>query len=292
MTIKFTSEELKNIIKQPKDSCPHLNYALQKIESENTSSDVKENVDKELYQAGRIIYDIIEWQTQWKELFLKNKSYNLEDPFVEAYIQTAEQIEKKEKIDLSTNINSINERFEEYQNEILNKDMSNDLLMFNDEEKTENILYIDMQKKELTRKIEDIREFAIEQRNIGENYKNAYKQISLINDFNDIIQPNEIIMEEQKNSDVFILGVLNHQKTTEELIKNDLMNDVEGVLFDKMSSKKKLEFIKTKIKDNEFDYKNIAYYDKLDDFQKGNKYKVYSFDKQKLKSNKKIKLNK
>ncbi len=292
MNIKFTSEELKNIIKQPKDSCPHLNYALQKIESESTSHDAKKNVDIELAQAGSVIFDIIEWQSQWKELFETHKEHHLDDPFVEAYIQTAEEIEREKDIDITNSLTDINERFEDYQNEIFNKKMSNDLVSFNDEEKEENVLYIDMQKKELTQKIENIRKFAINQRSVGENYKNAYKQISLINDFDDILQPCEIIIEEQKNNDSLVLGILNHERTTEALIKNDLMSDIEGVLFNKMSSNKKINFIKTKIKENELEYKTIAYYDELDDFQKGNKYKTETINKNKLTKNKKSKLNK
>lgn len=275
MNIKFTSEELKNIIKQPKDSCPHLNYALQKIESENTTEDAKKNVEIELNEAGVTIFDIIEWQQQWKNLFENNKHLDDNDVFVEAYVHTAESLKDTyPKFDLKTNISELISGFEDYQDEIFNKKMCNDLVEFSKEEKEENDLFIDMKKKSLSNKIEEIRSYAINQREIGRNYKEAYKQISLNNELNDIIQPQEIIMEEQNPSDVFILGVLNHEKTTDKLIHDELITDVEGVLFSKMNSKNKIDFIKTKLKEKGQKQEKIAYYENLEDFQNKNKYKT------------------
>lgn len=291
MNVTFTSEELKNIVKQPKDSCPYLNYVLHSIESKNLVQDEKNKVESNLDSAKKIIKNIIVWQKDWEKILEKQKIEEHDDPFVEAYIQAANETKKRKTIDLDNSITTLNEGFEDFQNELRNCNMSNELVFFNKDEKEENTLYIEMKKNTLIDTIEDIRRFAINQRGIGQHYKDAYKQISISNDFNDIIQPQEVILEEQDEKDVFVIGILNHEKTTDALIKNDIFDEIEGLLFEKMNTPKKIEFLQYKLKNNDsYDQNKIAFYETMSDFQNKNKYKVVDIDSNvKLKSKKQFK---
>ena len=75
MKLKFTSEELKGIKKQPIDTCPFLNNILMSISSfkkgmPNPINDIFENLELSTQNMSAIK----EWQSEWVSNFNKIKS--------------------------------------------------------------------------------------------------------------------------------------------------------------------------------------------------------------------------
>ena len=259
MKINFTSEELLGIMKQPKDSCPFFNNIIKIINQTLNNKDYKniKNINDEIYKnldnAFYIIEDIKEWSNQWEKKYLDNKNLSEGNVFVEAYIKTGyNSFNKQEKL----NINKEHLTFKENIKDFLKK-------AEHKENKT-----IEQDKKIIFDKIEEFRNNASLNRDFGSNLKKAYKEISIENDFNDIIQPYEIIKEEQSiKENCFILGILDHKKTFEYLLNNEYINEIEEVLISKMENKKKEDFIINKIKKENKEIHTIFYFKNIKAFQ-------------------------
>lgn len=259
MKIKFTSEELLGIMKQPKDSCPFFNNIIQIINQTLNNENYKniKNVNNEIYKnldnAFDTIKSIKEWSKQWEKKYLDNKILSENNIFIEAYIKTGyDSFNKQEKLKIEKENLIFKQKIKEFFLNIENK-----------ESKT-----IDQDKKMIFDKIEEFRDNAILNREFGSNLKKAYKEISIENDFNDIIQPYEIIKEEQNiKNNFFILGILDHKKTFEYLLNNEYINEIEEVLISKMEDKKKEDFILNKIKKQNTEIDTIFYFKNIEDFQ-------------------------
>lgn len=289
MKVTFTSEELKRVIKQPEDSCPFFNNSLELInkkikDNENNKSEAfLKNIKHSMNEAFLVIDDISKWATSWEKLYEDNKSLSANDSFVKAYVQEAHKNKKNvSNFNLNEKFEIFKEKIDFFIDDIDSDNIKNELNQISKEENETNRIMIDINRKILFEGIEDFRDFAKNQRGIGEFFKKAYKEISLINDFNDIIQPYELIEEEQKKENSFILGVLDHEKTFEQLEKLNIINEYDEIILTKMSFEKKKNFIIKKIKESNPEVSNIFYFDNIDSFIDN---KGYSKEKVKIKNN-------
>ena len=124
-------------------------------------------------------------------------------------------------------------------------------------------------------------------RTFGNDIKKAYKEISYQKELDDVIQPVEIIEEDQKKKpSLFNLGVLDHEKTFEYLERENIISDLEHVLLTKMTFDKKEKFVIKKIKENNPDIKEVVYFKNIEDFRNKNGYTVNkeNTNKRKLKN--------
>ncbi len=259
MKIKFTSEELLGIMKQPKDSCPFFNNIIQIINQTLNNENYKniKNVNNEIYKnldnAFDTIENIKEWSKQWEKKYLDNKILSKDNVFIEAYVKTGYySFNKQEKLKIEKENLIFKQKIKDFFLNIENKESK----------------IIEQDKKIIFDKIEEFRNNASLNREFGSNLKKAYKEISIENDFNDIIQPYEIIKEEQDiKNNFFILGILDHKKTFEYLLNNEYINGIEEVLISKMEDKKKEDFILNKIKKQNTEIDTIFYFKNIKDFQ-------------------------
>ena len=143
------------------------------------------------------------------------------------------------------------------------------MIEFNEDEIKDNHISLEIRKEILLNKIEKFRKYAILNRTFGSDIKKAYKEISYQKELDDVIQPVEIIEEEQKKKpSLFNLGVLEH------------------VLLTKMTFDKKEKFVIKKIKENNPDIKEVVYFKNIEDFRDKNGYTVNkeNTNKRKLKN--------
>lgn len=286
MKIKFTTEELKGFVAQPEDSCPHFNDIIQNIQRmiNNVDVNLEDNIIESLNKGFKIIERIDGWSNGWKDSF---DEISIDDVVTEAYVSAAnEELQKNEKI----NIDEIKEKFldvltNDFTGQISDLSFNNPDIELTEAELNIDRLFINMKKVELNEYIEEMRTFASTKRAYTNYMKDAYKNHSLINDKNDIIQPSEIISEQIKpNDNIYNLGVLFSEQSINKLIKDDVISEIDSFLIEKMNNKDKKDLILESLDKNGF--KKVSYYKDLRDFQEGKGYKT---EKTEAKSKIKIK---
>lgn len=292
--VRFTSEEMKGIMKQPQDSCPFFNNVIQIISKRVEDFDYKnitkinEEIYDNIYKAFDVIEDIKKWSIQWENLYNDNKNDLEEDVFIITFKDSAYNALKKQKnFDKEKEINNFKNNVGIFTSEVRNLNIKNNLIEFNEKEIEDNHISLEARKEILLNEIEKFRKYAMLNRTFGNDIKKAYKEISYQNELNDVIQPVEIIEEEQKKKpSLFILGVLDHEKTFEYLEKENIISDLEHVLLTKMTFDKKEKFIVKKIKENNPDIKEVVYFKNIEDFRNKNGYIVNkeNTNKRKLKN--------
>lgn len=277
---KFTSEELKGIMKQPKDSCPYLNKVIEFVSISADSGNILERSTSELNKAVSVIEQISKWSSEWNHIYSEKEGI-IEDPFVEAYLERCEYHSNQNKpFDLERSINSLKDHLGNYDDGIYEREHKPKGL--NEKEHDDYLTY---KKQVILENIEQIRDYAINERAIGQNYKEAYKNISIELELNDIIQPNEIIREEQGHKpNTLNLGILIHDKTTQSFFNQGLLDDFEVSSLSMMDNKQKETILLSKVKNHHPEIENIAFYKDMNDFQKGKGYTVINTAKQSLKN--------
>lgn len=292
--VRFTSEEMKGIMKQPQDSCPFFNNVIQIISKRVEDFDYKnitkinEEIYDNIYKAFDIIEDIKKWSIQWENLYNDNKKDLEEDVFITAFKDSAyNALDKQKDFDKEKEINNFKNNVGIFTSEVRNLNIKNNLIEFNEEEIEDNHISLEARKEILLNEIERFRKYAMLNRTFGNDIKKAYKEISYQNELDDVIQPVEIIEEEQKKKpSLFNLGVLDHEKTFEYLERENIISDLEHVLLTKMTFDKKEKFIIKKIKENNPDIKEVVYFKNIEDFRNKNGYTVNkeNTNKRKLKN--------
>jgi hypothetical protein len=292
--VRFTSEEMKGIMKQPQDSCPFFNNVTQIISKRIEDFDYKnitkinEEIYDNIYKAFDIIEDIKKWSIQWENLYNDNKKDLEEDVFITAFKDSAyNALDKQKDFDKEKEINNFKNNVGIFTSEIRNLNVKNNLIEFNEEEIEDNYISLEARKEILLNEIERFRKYAMLNRTFGNDIKKAYKEISYQNELDDVIQPVEIIEEEQKKKpSLFNLGVLDHEKTFEYLERENIISDLEHVLLTKMTFDKKEKFVIEKIKENNPDIKEVVYFKNIEDFRNKNGYTVNkeNTNKRKLKN--------
>lgn len=283
MKVRFTSEELVGVSNQPKETCPIFNQMIYDFQNSiNTGNFNIINLKNMLNENMNSVSNILEWANEWKAEYKKTSSRVRGDHFTEAYILTAEDyIKKNSNFNLDKEKDSFFSKLDEFEDLFNSK--KNDFVL-NDTQKNGFSLLINLKKQKILESIEQFRYVAINNRNYGQYYKDAFKHNLLLED-KEIIQPFDLINEEQKNSKSFVLGVLEHEKTNKALLENEILNSVELVLFKKMDSNNKIDFLKNKLMNN---YESISYYTNLEDFKLNKKYNTINLmkkEKIKLKKN-------
>lgn len=286
LNTKFTSEELKGFIKQPEDSCPHLNEIL--LKCQNADENFEKDTINFLDNATEVIDRIKVWQNHWQNEYLKNKSYSEDDDFIQAYTKTANYYKKDlMKINFTRILEETKKLIRQYQDEINIK--NNKEFLINNNEKAD--VYMSDKKKLILENVEEIRSFASLNRKVGQFYKDSYKHISYEHDFNDLIQPIEIIREEQGNDDTkFNLGIINHKKTFENLIKNNYFEDHEIASFRLFNNDKIENLIVKRIKEKHPEIKDVIYYNNIEDYRNKKGYNIYTIIRPEMKNNLKNKI--
>jgi hypothetical protein len=292
--VRFTSEEMKGIMKQPQDSCPFFNNVIQIISKRIEDFDYKnitkinEEIYDNIYKAFDIIEDIKKWSIQWENLYNDNKKDLEEDVFITAFKDSAyNALDKQKDFDKEKEINNFKNNVGIFTSEIRNLNVKNNLIEFNEEEIEDNHISLEARKEILLNEIERFRKYAMLNRTFGNDIKKAYKEISYQNELDDVIQPVEIIEEEQKKKpSLFNLGVLDHEKTFEYLERENIISDLEHVLLTKMTFDKKEKFVIKKIKENNPNITEVVYFKNIEDFRNKNGYTVNkeNTNKRKLKN--------
>jgi hypothetical protein len=292
--VRFTSEEMKGIMKQPQDSCPFFNNVTQIISKRIEDFDYKnitkinEEIYDNIYKAFDIIEDIKKWSIQWENLYNDNKKDLEEDVFITAFKDSAyNALDKQKDFDKEKEINNFKNNVGIFTSEIRNLNVKNNLIEFNEEEIEDNYISLEARKEILLNEIERFRKYAMLNRTFGNDIKKAYKEISYQNELDDVIQPVEIIEEEQKKKpSLFNLGVLDHEKTFEYLERENIISDLEHVLLTKMTFDKKEKFVIKKIKENNPNITEVVYFKNIEDFRNKNGYTVNkeNTNKRKLKN--------
>lgn len=292
--VRFTSEEMKGIMKQPQDSCPFFNNVIQIISKRIEDFDYKnitkinEEIYDNIYKAFDIIEDIKKWSIQWENLYNDNKKDLEEDVFITAFKDSAyNALDRQKDFDKEKEINNFKNNVGIFTSEVRNLNIKNNLIEFNEKEIEDNHISLETRKEILLNEIERFRKYAMLNRTFGNDIKKAYKEISYQNELDDVIQPVEIIEEEQKKKpSLFNLGVLDHEKTFEYLERENIISDLEHVLLTKMTFDKKEKFVIKKIKENNPDIKEVVYFKNIEDFRNKNGYTVNkeNTNKRKLKN--------
>lgn len=269
--VKFTSEELKGMDKQPEDSCPHLNEIIEHISINKNKNNLSERCFSSLQNAKDVIIRISSWAEKWKNELDSNSDLVSDDPFVDAYLETAD-FHKNENLHFDinkeiTNINCNIENYEEGLKEYLEKPLGFDESSHND--------YMNYKKETILKSVEHIRNYAKNERSVGQNYKDAYKNISIELDLNDIIQPYEIINEEQgfKNN-IINLGILHHEKTFKEMERIGLLEEHQSAMFSILNKEQIESVIFESVKKEHPDTESIVYFKDLESFQQNKGYDV------------------
>ena len=278
--VRFTSEEMKGIMKQPQDSCPFFNNVIQIISKRIEDFDyenitkVNDEIYDNIYKAFDVIEDIKKWSIQWENLYNDNKKDLEEDVFITAFKDSAyNALDKQKDFDKEKEINNFKNNVGIFTSEVRNLNIKNNLIEFNEDEIEDNHISLEVRKEILLNEIERFRKYAMLNRTFGNDIKKTYKEISFQNELNDVIQPVEIIEEEQKKKpNLFILGVLDHEKTFEFLERENIISDLEHVLLTKMTFDKKEKFVIKKIKENNPDIKEVVYFNNIEDFRNKNGY--------------------
>lgn len=292
--VRFTSEEMKGIMKQPQDSCPFFNNVIQIISKRIEDFDYKnitkvnEDIYDNIYKAFDIIDDIKKWSIQWENLYNDSKNDLEEDSFITAFKDSAyNAFDKQKDFNKEKEISDFKNNVGIFTSEFRNLNIKNNLIEFNEDEIKDNHISLEIRKEILLNKIEKFRKYAILNRTFGSDIKKAYKEISYQKELDDVIQPVEIIEEEQKKKpSLFNLGVLDHEKTFEYLERENIISDLEHVLLTKMTFDKKEKFVIKKIKENNPDIKEVVYFKNIEDFRDKNGYTVNkeNTNKRKLKN--------
>lgn len=292
--VRFTSEEMKGIMKQPEDSCPFFNNVIQIISKSIEDFDYKnitkvnEEIYDNIYKAFYIIEDIKKWSIQWENLYNDNKKDLEEDVFITAFKDSAyNALDKQKDFDKEKEINNFKNNVGIFTSEVRNLNIKNNLIEFDEKEIEDNHISLEARKEILLNEIERFRKYAMLNRTFGNDIKKAYKEISYQNELDDVIQPVEIIEEEQKKKpSLFNLGVLDHEKTFEYLERENIISDLEHVLLTKMTFDKKEKFVIKKIKESNPDIKEVVYFKNIEDFRNKNGYTVNkeNTNKRKLKN--------
>tara|TARA_Y100001960_G_scaffold317260_1_gene385357 strand:- start:8922 stop:9806 length:885 start_codon:yes stop_codon:yes gene_type:complete len=292
--VRFTSEEMKGIMKQPQDSCPFFNNVIQIISKRIEDFDYKnitkvnEDIYDNIYKAFDIIDDIKKWSIQWENLYNDSKNDLEEDSFVTAFKDSAyNAFDKQKDFNKEKEISDFKNNVGIFTSEVRNLNIKNNLIEFNEDEIKDNHISLEIRKEILLNKIERFRKYAMLNRTFGNDIKKAYKEISYQKELDDVIQPVEIIEEEQKKKpSLFNLGVLDHEKTFEYLERENIISDLEHVLLTKMTFDKKEKFVIKKIKENNPDIKEVVYFKNIEDFRAKNGYTVNkeNTNKRKLKN--------
>lgn len=272
--INFTSEELKGIMKQPQDSCPFLNEVIHYISIQKDKRNLSSNCLESLNNASKVIHSIKDWGQEWKKEYLAKEPLGVDDDFVEAYIDSAKHYQRQNKrFDLNFEIQHLHTLIENYEEGFLEEQKS--LPEFN---QAEHDNYMKYKSVQILENVERIRNYAKNERSIGQSYKDAYKNISINHEIGDLDQPYEIIHNEQGHrNNIFNLGVLNHQKTFKTLKAKGIIDDFEMVSLSMLSRNKMKEFVFSKIKEYEPTVESIVCFDTIDDFKNKNGYETHSF---------------
>tara|TARA_Y100000588_G_scaffold112523_1_gene123426 strand:+ start:79023 stop:79907 length:885 start_codon:yes stop_codon:yes gene_type:complete len=292
--VRFTSEEMKGIMKQPQDSCPFFNNVIQTISKRIEDFDYKnitkvnEDIYDNIYKAFDIIDDIKKWSIQWENLYNDSKNDLEKDSFITAFKDSAyNAFDKQKDFNKEKEISDFKNNVGIFTSEVRNLNIKNNLIEFNEDEIKDNHISLEVRKEILLNKIEKFRKYAMLNRTFGNDIKKAYKEISYQKELDDVIQPVEIIEEDQKKKpSLFNLGVLDHEKTFEYLERENIISDLEHVLLTKMTFDKKEKFVIKKIKENNPDIKEVVYFKNIEDFRNKNGYTVNkeNTNKRKLKN--------
>lgn len=275
--MRYTTEELKGYKKQPEDSCPHFNNAIQEIQKSinEGKSDFIDDISNHINNAVLVVNKIEDWSNDWERSF---SLINNNDDIVVAYVLAAkEEKEKYENIDLE----DLKENFES----VLNNDFLDELdsIGFDDpdfeldpEQDEIDRLFLNMKRDQLFGFIENMRTYASSKRAYTNHMKEAYKNHSIINDLNDIIQPYELIEDQKKSNNVYNLGVIFSESSNSKLKDDGIISDIDLFLLDKMNEKEKKEIIMEGIKKS--GYASVSFYKTLDDFRDKKGYKTEKID--------------
>lgn len=274
MKTRYTTEELKGLRAQPEDSCPYLNNIIQNIQLmiNNSDSSYSENILLNLEKAFEVISELDDWDKSWKESF---SVLDKKDDFVIIAELEKDKFKKINPIKLKEEFLTIfNDEFIGMIDDLSfnKKDVE---LQVSDEDMKINKLFINMKKVDLHDVIEKIREYASSKRAYTNYMKSAYKNYSVSNNINDIIQPSELIDEQIKpheKNDIYNLGVILSDQSINKLSRDNIINDIELVLVEKMDDKNKTELIIDAI--NNAGFNKISYYKSLSDFSQGKGYKT------------------
>ena len=261
MKKKYTSEELTGIIKQPEDTCPHLNNIIKDIQSMISTNNISkiEDIKEHFTKADNVFKRIVEWSEEWNSLYLKNEKLDDSKVFYDAAKNNLKIVNlynteslKLKILDLVKNdISSIIEASKDYH--------------FSNTEKKENSLLLNMKRDSAFKLIENYRTVAINRRSYGNHIKKAYKDISIMNDFYDVFQPVEYLSEQNSNKNTYLLGIKDSEPAYNTLIKDNIITESDFFILSKMDLKNKDEIIFDLIKKEGFD--NVLFYESISDFK-------------------------
>ena len=288
MKDKYTTEELKGIIPQPEDSCPYFNNAILKIQKmiNDSDSSLEDSILEDIEKGLNVIERIEIWTNEWMPNF---DIIDEDEELSQAYILAAEDsLNKATQID----IKKTHENFKEvFSNDFVGQieDLSFVALPEDNIELSEDDLkiapiFVNIKKDELNDLIEELRSYASLKRAFTNHMKTAYKNHSIMNDLNDIIQPVELIEEQlSKNKKTYNLGVLGSEQSLNKLLNSNIITNIDLFLINKMPDEKKSEIIFDNLRTEGFE--KVSFYKSLDNFKEGKGYKTQKLNiKNKLKN--------